>query len=80
MGEWKMMGTEYGAWEDWFYRRCVGWDFKFALFPHRCYRSKRWIWLQRAYKGYAFLTGPGEAIGQVRWHSKEEHLIWLITK
>jgi len=75
-----MIGTSYGAWEDWFYRRCVGWEIKFVIFPRRCFISKKWIWLQRAYKGYAFLNGPGEAIAQTRWHSKEEHLLWMLRK
>lgn len=64
--------------DDWFYRRCVGWELKFALIPHRCYITKQIIWLKYAYKGTSVLTGPGDPIIDHRWHDKAEHLIWKI--
>ena len=64
--------------DDWFYRRCVGWELKFALIPRRCYITKRLIWLEYAYKGTSVLTGPGDPIIDHRWHDKMEHLMWKI--
>lgn len=66
------------SWEDWFYRRCVGWELKFAWLPHRCYITGKFIWLKYAYKGMSILTGPGDSIIDYRWHDKLEHLMWKL--
>lgn len=64
--------------EDWFYRRCVGWELSFAWLPHRCYITNRLIWLEYAYRGMSILTGPGDDIVEYRWHDKMEHLIFKL--
>jgi len=64
--------------EDWFYRKCLGWELRFALWPRRCDLTNNWIWLQRGYRGTAILTGPGDPIYESRWHTPDEHLVWLI--
>lgn len=81
------MGTGYYGkndssifWDDWFYRRCLGWQLKFSLFPKRCDLSKKLIWLKKGYMGTAVLTGPGEDIVEIRWHDKHEHIIWKLKE
>lgn len=77
-----MMGAGYmdnnQAYSDWFYRRCVGWELKFALWPRRCFISGNLIWFKRGYQGMSMLTGPGDTIIDYRWHDVDEHLIWKI--
>lgn len=64
--------------DDWFYRRCVGWELTVAWLPKRCDLTGRRIWLKEAWRGTSVLTGPGESIIEHRWHDKDEHLIFLL--
>lgn len=64
--------------DDWFYRRCVGWELTVAWLPKRCDLTGRRIWLKEAWRGTGVLTGPGESIIEHRWHDKDEHLIFLL--
>ena len=64
--------------EHWFYRRCLGWQLKFALWPRRCDLTKKLIWFNFGYRGTAVLTGPGDDIVEQRWHDKHEHIIWRL--
>lgn len=64
--------------QDWFYRRCLGWQLKLVLWPTRCDISGKWLWLEYAYQGYSILTGPGDPIEETRWHDKAEHLVWKL--
>ena len=64
--------------DDWFYRRCVGWQLKFVWWPSICDLTGRKVWLEFAYRGTSVLTGPGEPIIDHRWHDKMEHLIWKL--
>jgi len=80
-----MMGTGYQSKrlmaqgrDDWFYRKCLGWELKFAVLPKRCDITDNLIWLKHAYRGTALLTGPGDNIVEHRWHDKNEHLIFKI--
>lgn len=60
-----------------FYLRSF-WELKFCLWPKRCDYSLRWIWLEFAYRGSWVITGPGDAIIEQRWLSKEEYLWHLL--
>lgn len=77
-----MMNSGYyhnqGYRSDWFYRRCVGWELSFVWLPKRCNLTGRRIWLEWAYQGTGVLIGPGDSIFENRWHSKDEHLIFLL--
>ena len=64
--------------DDWFYRRCVGWELSFAWLPKRCDLTGKIIWLKEAWCGTGILTGPGESIIEQRWHDPDEHLIFLL--
>ena len=56
------------------------WKEQFAWWPQRCTKSGRRIWLEQAYRGTAVYTGPGEPAYEHHWHTKEEHLLWLLTQ
>ena len=65
---------------DWVFLRKAVWKHKFAILPHRCRISKKWIWLKKGYKGVATYTGPGLPVTETRWHTTGEHIKWLLTK
>jgi hypothetical protein len=60
-----------------FYHRAQ-WELKFAWLPHRCNLTKRIIWLSQAYRGTVMWTGPSEPEIETVWHSKNQHLIWML--
>lgn len=51
------------------------WQYKFALWPHKCSISGKHIWLEGAYKGTRIITGPGTPVIEYRWLSKESFII-----
>jgi hypothetical protein len=51
------------------------WDLKFAWRPKRCEFSGQWIWFKLAYRGTAVYTGPGQAVYEYRWTTREEYLV-----
>jgi hypothetical protein len=66
--------------DDWFYRRCLGGELKFAIWPRRCDISNKLIWFKYGYRLIAILTGPGDDIIEYRWHDKIEHIIWQLKR
>lgn len=64
--------------DDSFKRLCVGWELKFCFFPTRCFYSGKNLWLKKAYRGTAILTGPGDSIFQHRWVDKKEYIFQKI--
>jgi len=66
--------------DDIFYRRCLGAELKFSLWPRRCSISNKLIWLQWGYRLIAIWTGPGDDAVETRWHDKNEHLIWQLKR
>lgn len=71
----------------WIFLKKAKWKESFALFPHRCRISKRWIWLKKAYKGVATYTTsslfsfpPSIAVKETQWHESGEHIKWLLTR
>ena len=54
------------------------WKLTFAWVPHRCYLSSKWIWLGLGYQGTAVWTGPGEAVFETHWLTKEEFLVGIL--
>jgi len=61
-----------------FKRRCIGWELKFSLLPRKCFYTKKHLWLKRAYKGTAMITGPGEPVYEYRWCEKSQYLFLKI--
>lgn len=64
----------------WTFLRKAKWKETFAILPHRCRISKRWIWLKKAYRGVAYYEGPGTPVTETHWHESGEHIKWLLTK
>jgi hypothetical protein len=56
-----------------FFRR-AHWQSKFALWPRRCYLSKKRIWLTHAYLGTRVITGPGDPVYEYKWVTKESFI------
>jgi len=59
-------------------RRCIGWELKFSLWPRRCSYTGKYLWLKRAYKGVAMITGPGDPVFETRWCDREQYLFLKI--
>lgn len=64
--------------DDGFKRRCIGWELTFCLLPRRCYYTKKFLWLRKAYVGVSMLTGPGDPIFDYRWCERREYLFLKI--
>jgi hypothetical protein len=64
----------------WVFLQKAKWKETFAILPHVCRISKRWIWLKKAYKGVATYTGPVLPVTETHWHESGEHIKWLLTK
>ncbi len=64
--------------DDFFKRRCIGWQLKWSLWPRRCFYTKKRLWFTLAYKGTAMITGPGEPVFEYRWCERHEYLFLKI--
>jgi hypothetical protein len=67
----------YKSNDDGFYYRAI-WNKRFAYWPKRCDKSKKWIWLTYGYIGYAVWTGLGEPIEEYRWLDEKIYLMELL--
>jgi hypothetical protein len=65
---------------DHFYERMIGTEYRFAWLPQRCDISGKRIWLKYGYRLTRIITGPGESIFEYRWHDKNTHIIWKLTR
>jgi hypothetical protein len=65
---------------DYFYDKIIGTELKFAWLPKTCDISGKRIWLKKAYRMTRIITGPGESIFEYRWHDKNTHIIWKLTR
>jgi len=57
------------------------WTLTFCMCPRRCFISKKWIFLKKAYKGKAYIynyRGP-EARSETYWVSTDAFLVWKLT-
>jgi hypothetical protein len=60
---------------DHFDRKSLGTQYKFVLWPRRCYFSNKLLWLENAYVKTAMYTGPGDPVFEYRWYHKDEYII-----
>lgn len=65
---------------DPFYDRVIGTELKFAWLPKICEISGKKIWLKRGYRLTRMITGPGDIIFEYRWHDKNAHIVWKLTR
>lgn len=66
--------------DDIFYDKCLGAILSFAWFPKYCALTNKRIWLKNGYKLTALWSGPTDILAEHRWHDRDEHLIWKLTK
>lgn len=64
---------------DPFYDRAT-WELKRPLWPRRCAITDKFLWFKSSYRGRRIITGPGEPVIEDRWHSKNDHIIWLLKR
>jgi hypothetical protein len=65
---------------DYFYDRVVGTEYKFAWFPKTCHISGKRIWFEWSYRLTFMWNDPFEPAFEYRWHDKNAHIIWKLTK
>ena len=66
---------------EWIFYRNATWVESFAWLPHRCNLTKRFIWLENAYRGtQRYPINDNRFIYEHRWHSYDDHVIWLLKK
>jgi hypothetical protein len=65
---------------DSFERNCIGTQYKFVIFPKRCFISNKLLWLTFAYKQTAMYTGPGDPVFEDRWCERNEFIKFCLTE
>ena len=68
------------SYDSFYSRMMIGAELKFAWLPETCYISGKRIWLEYGYRMTRIITGPGESILEYRWHDKNAHIIWKLTR
>ena len=66
--------------EDWGLNRVNYWEYKLCWWPQTCFLGGKQLWGKRAYFGERYIHGPGEPVVQDYWISKEEFVVWQLTK
>ena len=61
------------------FERRARFEYRWSLWPRRCYRSQRWIW-GRGVLATAVWTGPGDPITECRWLHRDEGLLMHLMK
>lgn len=56
------------------FERRARFEYRWSVWPRRCYRSKRRIW-GPAVRAMAMFTGPGEPIMEQRWLHRDQGVI-----
>ena len=66
-------------WEKWWDQESV-WSSSFALIPHKCHLSKKWVWMRMGYRGA--LDRPGKILSHryTRWHHYDHHIMWELRR
>jgi hypothetical protein len=68
------------SYDSFYSKMMIGTELKFAWLPETCYLTGKRIWLKKAYRMTRIITGPGESIFEYRWHDKNAHIIWKLTR
>jgi hypothetical protein len=68
------------VYDSFYSKMMIGAEYKFAWLPEQCYLTGKRIWLEKAYRMTRIITGPGESIFEYRWHDKNAHIIWKLTR
>lgn len=70
--------TNDSIWRTGLFYSKATWTLSFAFLPKKCNITKKVIWLKYAYKGTALIRRADDLVPEVKWHTKAEHLIWLL--
>lgn len=65
---------------NWRWQQYSTWEKSFALLPHRCHLSKKWIWMRMGYRGTLLSPDIGNRLTLSRWHHYDEHIIWELKR
>ena len=68
------------SYDSFYSKMMIGTELKFAWLPETCHLTGKRIWLKYAYRMTRIITGPGESIFEYRWHDKNAHIIWELTR
>ena len=68
------------SYDSFYSKMMIGTELKFAWLPETCYLTGKRIWLKFGYRMTRIITGPGESILEYRWHDKNAHIIWKLTR
>ena len=68
------------SYDPFYDRMMIGAQLKFAWLPKTCHISGKRIWLKKAYRMTRMITGPGDTVFEYRWHDKNAHIIWQLTR
>ena len=61
------------------FERRARFEYRWSLWPRRCYRSNLWIW-GRAVRAQAVWTGPGDPVVETRWLHRDEAVIMIMKR
>lgn len=62
------------------FNRYAEWKLSFSFLPRKCDLTEKIIWLEYAYKGRLQRTMLEDYVYEVRWHRKNDHLIWALKQ
>ena len=57
------------------YNRTTQWRLIFCFLPRRCELTQRRMWLEHCYRGFTFITGPGDPVEEYVYLTKETFIV-----
>ena len=66
--------------DEFYHNRYLGAELKFVWLPKICNLTGKHIWLKKAYRLTAMWSDPFEPAFEHRWHDKNAHIIWKLTR
>ena len=61
-------------------QQITDWKLKFSFLPRKSHFSKKQLFGRYAYRGICMITGPGDPVIYEYWMSKEDFIVWQLTK
>lgn len=65
--------------DDWVFYKTAKWELTFVLFPKRCDKSNKLLWLSHEYRGINQLSTYEYSLQEVRWLSKKEFIFGKLS-
>jgi hypothetical protein len=57
------------------YNRTTQWQLIFSFLPRRCKITQHRIWQEWCYRGFTFITGPGDSVKEYVYLTKETFIV-----